>query len=377
MKSKNKPYSILYVDDESENLTGFKFLFRRFYNVYLAQSGNEALELLETTPVHLVLADQRMPKMTGAALLSKVYEKYPEVSRIIVTGYSDIDGIIEAVNKGGIYYYVTKPWNAEELRVIIDRALEAYQLRNDKRILIDDLKSSNTELDTFLYRSSHDLKRPIMTMLGLAKVAQMSIEGDSALDLFAKVEATALSMNKMLDKLYMVNDINLEGDQIVKTNTTVIINNILDSLKKRVDKQQANISLNLSADTNDIWINDLLLKNAIFNLIENALIFTAPQSPSISIHSHIEEIKNSPWLSVSVEDNGEGIPAEFMPRIFDMYVVASERTEGNGLGLYVFKKTVEKLGGTTSLQSTIHQGTSIGFKVPLPRVESALPTDTP
>ena len=161
--------SVLYIDDEVSNLTNFKFVFRKHYNIHLAENVEEAFEIIQENEIHLIIADQRMPKMTGSTFLGRMVHKHPHISRIIVTGYSDIDAIIEAINKGRVYHYVAKPWEPTEFKVIIDNALEVYWLKFHNQKLVDSLQGSNDELDTFLYRSSHDLRRPITTMLGACR----------------------------------------------------------------------------------------------------------------------------------------------------------------------------------------------------------------
>ncbi len=121
--------TILYVDDEPDNLTAFNAVFRRSYHILVANSGAEAIQLLEQNEVQVIISDQRMPKMTGVEFFEKIKDQHPEAMRIVLTGYSDMQAIIDAINKGRIYHYVSKPWQATELSMIIDRALEAYHLR--------------------------------------------------------------------------------------------------------------------------------------------------------------------------------------------------------------------------------------------------------
>ena len=131
----DEKYHILYVDDEQDNLIAFKAVFRRHYNIHLALNGEEALELLEKSPVDLVISDQRMPKMTGVELLEKVRNSHPEVIRMVLTGYSDVQAIIDAINKGQVYHYITKPWDVNELKVIMNNALETAKLKKQNQAL--------------------------------------------------------------------------------------------------------------------------------------------------------------------------------------------------------------------------------------------------
>ena len=100
-----KDLVILYVDDEVNNLNAFKAAFRRDYRILLANSGAEALEILQDKPVHIVIADQRMPEMTGSEFLEKVRREFPKPIRMILTGFSDISAVIRAINEGGVFRY--------------------------------------------------------------------------------------------------------------------------------------------------------------------------------------------------------------------------------------------------------------------------------
>jgi len=140
-------YSILYIDDEENNLISFKSTFRREYHVHVASSGEEALEIMEKHNIQVVITDQRMPDMTGIEFLEQIVPLYPDCMRMIMTGYSDMEAVIQAINKGNIYRYISKPWNREDLKITIDSALEVYNLKSQNRHLIDDLKEANQNLE--------------------------------------------------------------------------------------------------------------------------------------------------------------------------------------------------------------------------------------
>lgn len=145
--------NILYVDDEENNLISFKANFRIKYNVFTAISGQTALELLEKTNISVIITDQRMPEMTGVAFLEKVCELYPDTIRILLTGYADISAVIDAVNKGKIYQYLSKPWNDKELDQTIQDAYELYSKKQETIEQFSKLEVSNEQLE-FLLRQS-------------------------------------------------------------------------------------------------------------------------------------------------------------------------------------------------------------------------------
>jgi DNA-binding NtrC family response regulator len=135
-------YKILIVDDEQANSRTLARLFREDYEVLTAASGDEALVLLGQHDVALLITDQRMPGMTGIELLKKTVPLRPRMVRIILTGYTDVDALVEAINCGQVYRYVAKPWNNDELRLTVKRALEHFE--SNKRS--SELDSTNQRL---------------------------------------------------------------------------------------------------------------------------------------------------------------------------------------------------------------------------------------
>ena len=142
--------AILYVDDEENNLFSFKATFRIKYNVLTALSGNGALKILAETPIQIIITDQRMPEMTGVEFLEKVLEIYPDPMRVLLTGYADMEAVVDAVNKGKIFHYLAKPWNEEELDLTINRAYEKYLEKFRLRELNEKLETSNDQLEFLL-----------------------------------------------------------------------------------------------------------------------------------------------------------------------------------------------------------------------------------
>ena len=138
---------ILYIDDEPDNLTVFKSNFRREYKVHTATSAEEGLGILKEHDIHIIITDQRMPEVTGVEFLESIIPDFPDSIRMILTGFSDVEAIIQAINKGQVYRYITKPWDKDELKITIDRALEAFHLRKENKNLIASLKEANQNLE--------------------------------------------------------------------------------------------------------------------------------------------------------------------------------------------------------------------------------------
>jgi DNA-binding NtrC family response regulator len=136
------PYKIMIVDDEPANLRLLERLFRRDYTVVAAASGDEALHLLGQHDIALLITDQRMPGMTGIELLQRTASLRPHMVRIILTGYTDMTALVEAINCGHVYKYITKPWDNNALRLTVERALEHYETNRS----LHELEQANKRL---------------------------------------------------------------------------------------------------------------------------------------------------------------------------------------------------------------------------------------
>lgn len=129
-------YKVMIVDDEPVNLRTLSRLLRANYDVVTAESGAEALKLLRQHNVALLISDQRMAGMTGIELMKNTVALRPQMVKILLTGYTDVDALIESINSGLVYRYLTKPWNNDDLKLTIVRALEHYEAAKSKHLLL-------------------------------------------------------------------------------------------------------------------------------------------------------------------------------------------------------------------------------------------------
>src|SRR5215217_1521121 len=175
-------HTLLIVDDEPDVVASVKDLLRLDYKVIGATRAAEGLDLLHKEPIHVVMTDQRMPEMTGVQLLEQVREKHPNAMRLLFTGYADVRAVVDAINRGNVYRYITKPWDPEELMAIIREACERHDLIAERKQLIEELKAKNAELEranvelkradelkgAFIRVASHELRTPLTILMGLA-----------------------------------------------------------------------------------------------------------------------------------------------------------------------------------------------------------------
>lgn len=141
-------YGMLIVDDERDILQTLSLTFEEDYDVFQANSGAEGLAILDRQEIALIIADQRMPEMTGVEFLERSIAKRPQAIRMILTGYADTASLIRAINAGRIYRYITKPWNRDELKITVKRAFESYELTMENQRLLRELQAANERLQT-------------------------------------------------------------------------------------------------------------------------------------------------------------------------------------------------------------------------------------
>ncbi|OIR02472.1 cyclic di-GMP phosphodiesterase response regulator RpfG [mine drainage metagenome] len=143
-------FRLLFVDDETDILDSLKRAFRRDYEIYTANSGAEGIELLKTEKFDLIISDQRMPDVTGDAVLKFAMQAQPDAIRILLTGYSDMESLVRCVNEAGIYKYISKPWEPENLRLTVVRALESLSLSRQLDVTAGHLKNAYLDAVTML-----------------------------------------------------------------------------------------------------------------------------------------------------------------------------------------------------------------------------------
>ncbi|MCU0446874.1 MAG: HAMP domain-containing histidine kinase [Microscillaceae bacterium] len=244
----------------------------------------------------------------------------------------------------------------EELMALNHNLENIVQERTQK------LAKINEELDLFIYRASHDLKGPICRLLGLTQLGLLETEELIAQQYLAKIEQNVQDMDSLLDKLMMINVINQEVRRYRKITFQEIWADTENSLAKLIAKSQINLEVDF--DYQAFFYSDRQLMLLIVqNLVENAIVFRHPLRQS-EARVKISAINESNQFSLQVEDNGVGIAPRIQTKIFNMFYRGSELSQGNGLGLYIFKKALEELEGTFDLQSQENEYTRFVVKIP-------------
>lgn len=197
---------ILCVDDEVDNVDALERLFRRKYRVLKATSAADALKLLAQNRVTVIISDQRMPNMTGVELLAESIKTHPDAIRILLTGYTDIESVISAINSGHVYRYVTKPWDPVDLTNAIDKAVERFELglelvekNRALRAALEELQTLDQAKNQFMVLVNHELKTPLTAMLSFADLlAETKIDGDQQ-RMLSRIKGAAVRLQTMIN----------------------------------------------------------------------------------------------------------------------------------------------------------------------------------
>ncbi|MEZ6131901.1 MAG: response regulator [Planctomycetaceae bacterium] len=169
---------ILIVDDEPDVLFSLKALLRHDFELYTAESGDEALTILSQHPVHVIMTDQRMPGMTGVELMNHARAQYPATVRIVFTGYADIKAVVQAINSGGLFRYITKPWDPDDLIETLHLAAKRYEEKSARAQFAADVKAFVSDAMTLIQSTvGSEFADDVASLIGRAE--RISIQADT------------------------------------------------------------------------------------------------------------------------------------------------------------------------------------------------------
>lgn len=391
------PRRLLVVDDEPGVLQALKRQFRRKYDVHTAISVAEGERILAEMPIQVVISDQRMPNTTGVEFFSRIRHDYPHTIRVLITGYSDIDAVVYAINHGHIYQYIQKPWDPTELASIVDSAFRLHELEAEQRTYMADLSAENTSLEArllernhelelrnaelaamtaelersnrewaeFGYTMSHDFREPLRMVSVF--VGMLADKYGDQLDTQARewlqhaVDGSA-RMRGMLEGLLAYARVNSDGVPF----KPVDVRHVVDEVALVLSTSEGDDSFTLDAhDLPEVCGDRNQLFQLFKNLIGNAIKYRRPDTePVIRIAT---EPAGEMW-KISVADNGRGFDPVFAEEIFDLFRRLSSGTEhvaGTGLGLAVCRQVVERHGGKIWAEGRPGQGATFTFTLPM------------
>ena len=359
------------VDDTPANIgVILTYLRDQGFKMLVAEDGESAIEQVEYIKPDLILLDVMMPGIDGFQTCA-LLKQNPDTKNIPVIFMSALNETVDKV-KGfqvGAVDYITKPFQQEEVLARINTHLRLERLQRElkttnsnlERRVIDRtvlLQEANEELDRFLYRSSHDLRRPLTSLLGLVQLADITVQDNAAKDIFQQVQSTALQMDRMLKKFQMVSEIYQSSAETTKPmNIEALVNEVREELKSLIEERAIEFKF-LHTLPEVIDYHPFFVKVILYNIIENAVVFSKNLTPYIDVEVNLTKTS----LKIVVRDNGVGIEPKYLADILNMYFRANENARGDGLGLYVTKKAADKLKGKIYID-TLVSGTQ--FVIPL------------
>lgn len=388
-------HTLLVLDDEADVVKSVQDLLRLDYRVLGATRASDAMELMRREEVHLVMTDQRMPEMTGVEFLRKIRGEYPEAIRLLFTGYADIRAVIDAINQGNVYRYITKPWDPDELQSIIKEAAERYDLIVERDKLFGmlqdqnrnleavnaELKRSNDLKQAFIQVASHELRTPLTILLGVTRLAVDAAAQDPTLrSWLTRIEHAGQRLQHLVSQIV---DMLVAGrfETTVERKATdmgALLNQAADDVRPFIELRRQTLSVDVPADLGEAQVEVEKVRDSVNHLLLNAVKFT-PDRGLIALSARPVEDE----VEIKVVDNGAGIDPACLGRLFEPFFTGFDVSrhssgqyeygrKGIGLGLSVVKAFVQLHGGTIAASSEPGKGTTITLRLPRrPEVSNA------
>ncbi|MEW6234777.1 MAG: ATP-binding protein [Candidatus Omnitrophota bacterium] len=352
-------YTILCVDDEQHNLDALHRTLRKEYEILTALSGEEGLRILETQPISLIISDQRMPAMTGVEFLEKSIELRPEIIRIILTGFTDVEDLIGAINTGRVYRYITKPWDPNDLKITVKRALESFELTQENRRLFEDIVRLEklATVGQVAGGIAHEVRNQLSVLMGVQLIQQQFPEN---VLINQVAEQMMLARNRILSILDEIKAFGKQKDSKLHKER-VAVSQLLEQTEAIVslDPDVKKMALEIEVYNSPAVMCDRnRILQVLINLVRNAAHAMNGEG-TIFLYGDAQNGE----VRIRIKDNGCGIAAENLEKIWQpFFTTKGER--GTGLGLQISRRIVEAHGGKLICESEAKKGST--FTVILP-----------
>jgi two-component system, NtrC family, sensor kinase len=352
---------ILYVDDEIENLIVFQATFEEHFNVVTANSGQEALDLLETRIFPVVIADHRMPRMTGAELFENMRQKHPHIKRVMLTGYADSKAMLDSINQGQVFYFVKKPWEQDIVFSILVRAIEAYDLSISNMAMTDRLVVADR--CAMLGRSAAQLAHEMGNQLGMLPLLELIEDEYGDHEDLVRMASFARTMHDRL--VQMINEVKafvrFEQEQVVPQPVSLseVVHELREFLRFERTFPLDKLILRVQGDAS-VTANRVKLQQVLLNLLKNSA-HAIRDCDNGQISLTLSAVDDQAVIAVS--DNGCGMTPDVAARIWEPFFT-TKGEEGTGLGLDVSKAIIEAHGGSIECSTAPRQGATFSIRLP-------------
>lgn len=353
---------ILYLDDEIDNLTGFKASFRLDYQVFTAVNVPGAIDFLKQHPdIRVIFCDQRMPGKTGVEFFEEIRGTFPAPIRILITAYTDIESVIGAINRGNIFRFIKKPWDPADIISAIDEANKFYHTNSILTIKNEELRKAYSELDKFAYSVSHDIRGPLSGILGAINVAREIYDINEMKEMLFLMEKSLKKLDTYILSMHDYYSLQRGELRITEVDFNQMAQEFRDIYRMVADNN--NISFNITVDQREPFRSDIVpLKLVLNNLLSNAFKYQNKATDDKKVE--LTMLVHRGVLNIEVKDTGIGILGNHIGEIFNLFYRASSQEAGSGFGLYNVKSALLKLNGHIEVNSALNKGTT--FKVSIP-----------
>ena len=352
---------VLYLDDEQNNLISFKASFRYMFHILTANNVGEALKLLEQhTDIRVIFSDQRMPDKTGVQFFENVRVTFPDPIRILITAFTDVDTIIDAINLGNIFRYVKKPWTETDIITAINEANKFYTGNKLMLLKNTELEKAYDELDKFAYSVTHDMRGPLLSILGAIDVAREMDQVNEMKGMLSMMKESVHNLDAFIQNIHDYYNVK-RGELVI---TELNFNDIVDEqiATYQLTAKMNQIRFNTDVSQKEIFRGDTMsMKIILNNLLSNAFKYQKKNNDKklVELALKVEE----GMVTIEIKDNGIGIAGNHIGDIFNMFFRASSQEAGSGFGLYNVKDALLKLNGEIKVDSILNQGTTFQVKI--------------
>ena len=355
-------FKVLYIDDEINNLVGLKASFRLDYDILIAESADGGKEILEHNPdIRIILCDQRMPGKTGIEFFEEIASKYPNPIRMLITGYTHIESVINAINKGHVFRYISKPWESNEIKFAIEEGNKFYLTQSMLTQKNEQLQKAYEELDKFAYSVTHDMRGPIVSVLGAIELTKSAETLKDVQEIMDMMEKSVQRVEEFMRNMHYYYSLKRGELEIGEINFEELILELKDLFTPNAN--QSNVLFDIILDQKEFLRSDIVpIKIILNNLISNAIKYQRMDNDTKFVRLEISITKGNATFTVS--DNGIGIDDAYLNDIFKMFFRATSENTGSGFGLYNVKDAVRKLNGDIQVKSKRGEGSE--FKVTIP-----------
>ena len=375
--------TLVVVDDEPEVLRSIYDYFRLDYRVLTFARGTEALAALAEVDPAAVLSDQRMPEMAGVEFLRRAKQLRPDATRLLITGHADIKAVIDAINEGNVFRYISKPWDTDELAAVVRQAVEHNALVVERRRLIGDLKRTNGELaeanrlkEAFIEVASHELNTPVAVVLGLAELWRHTQGADAPPAERAwvdRIQAAGKRLAGTVERMLKLLRAERFGDtmHLAEADLEPIVRAVAADVAPFLEARAQRLEVRVAPGLGRAWYDASKLGDILTNLVVNAIKFT-PDGGTVRLDAAPEGPDRARFR---VTDTGVGIAPADLKHLFEPFFTGYDTMHhssgefqfgkrGIGLGLCLVKTFVELHGGTVEVASVPGLGSTFGFTLP-------------